>query len=208
MTIQELLEIRNNNSLRDDFLIDLTRRNKKTIFNFSRKIAGSFANGDLIHNECTQYFMLGANRGIDQANIIDDGRGNNNPEGYCIYLGTQNIRDFLMKEFKLTNKNRIEFCEIEESYDTPTSNLYENEVLGNILIEEIIEKLKPLDRQILQLIMYGETNGKHLIPMSENNGSFSNNLVKTIANTLGYSKDHIYTRIYVLRNVFTALPIH
>ncbi len=208
MTIEQLLKIRHNNLLRDEFLIALTKRNKNYIFSYSRKIAGQFATLDLITNECSQYFMLGANRGIDRAKIIDDGRGKNDPEKYCITSGIYNIRDFLLREFRLNRKFVPQFIPISENeYNFPEklSLSFEHEILGNIYIEDIFKRLKPLDRQILQLIMYGETNGIALCPKPVNK-KISGNLVNTIAYTLGCSSKTIYSRIYTLRGVFSTLP--
>ncbi len=208
MQIEQLLYIRQNNYARDDYLIHLVKQNKRFIYTFSKKIASSFATPDIIRNECTQYFMLGANRGIDQAKIIDDGRGKNDPEKYIIYLGSQHIRDFLMREFRLNRKYKPEFSSLSEKENTiQVLKNYENELIGNIIIEEIVSKLKPLDRKILQLILYGETETQDIIPNIGKN-KIDNNLVNTIANTLGYNSQYIYTRIYILRSVFSTLSLN
>ncbi len=157
MTTEQLQEIRNNQQLRDEYLISLTRRNKKFIYNFSKRIVGKLATYEIISGECTQYFMLGANRGIDQARINDDGRGKNDPEKYFIYLGSQTIRDFLMKEFHCWSKRKIVFESFSLIHHDDRSNEdIARDIIDKMNIDEIISKLKPLDRKILNIILYGE----------------------------------------------------
>jgi hypothetical protein len=207
MTIKELFEIRNNDLLRDNFLVSLAKRNRQNIFNTSRRLAGNLVTNDLVHNECTQYFMLGANRAIDKANIIDDGRGQNDPEGYCVTLGIFNVKDFLIREFRLDRKHRPEFVAITAvEYNIGNYDQYESDIINRQIIEEIIQKLKPLDRKILQLIMYGEVDNKVMVPIVQNN-RVCNSLVDTIARTLDYSPSYIQARMHVLRGVFATLPL-
>lgn len=208
MTIKEFIEIRNNEILRDNFIVTTTQKNKYNIYSLSKKIAGKLSTPDIIKNECTQYFMLGLNRGIDQAKITDDGRGKNEPDLYCIRLGFYNIRDFLIREFRLNRKFHPEFTSITEKENLLPNIIQEsNEIIGSIYVKEIIEKLKPIDREILQLILYGESNGKIIYPYINNKNVIDNNIIKTVANTLGYSTNYIYSRIYVLRSVFSTMEI-
>ncbi len=208
MTTEELLEIRHNSYLRDNYLVKLTNRNKIQIFTYAKRTAGSLATIDIINNECTQYFMLGANRGINNARINDDGRGKNNSEGFICLSGIRNVRSFLVEEFRLDRKHRIEFNSITPiEYNISENIRYDNEIVGNLIIEEIIQKLKPIDRRILQLIIYGESDNQTMVPLVRDN-RVSNNLVSTLANTLGYSENWIYNRICVLRGVFSTLPLH
>jgi len=221
MTMQELFEIRNNDLLRDNFLVSLAKRNKNNIFNTARKLAGNLATPDIINNECTQYFMLGTNRAIDKANIIDDGRGKNDPEGYCVTSGIFNVKDFLIREFRLDRKYRLEFISMDSSNGSregrpnhgriinqmiASYNQDESDIIKRQIIKEIVQKLKPLDRRILQLIMYGESEGQAMKPVIQKN-KICNNLIATIANTLGYSPSYIQSRMHVLRGVFSTLPL-
>jgi hypothetical protein len=208
MVISKFVEMRINNDLRDAFLIKLAKQNKYYITQFSKKIAGGLITSNIIDNECMQYFMLGANRGIDRANIVDDGRGNNDPEQFCRTCGIYNVRDFLVQEFRLNRKHRIEFTELTATaYGIAEDRNYENETLSDLMIEEIIARLKPLDRKILQLIMYGETDSQQLVPCFTNKNRLSNNMIQTVANTLGYSSSYITSRIYNIRGVLSTLPI-
>ncbi len=208
MNTQGILEIRHSPLLRDEFLIKLTKEHKSNIYIQSKKTAGNLATLDLIENECTQYFMLGSNRGIDSFNLSDDGRSKNRFEAYCVTGGIYSLKNFLLREFKLDCTYKLNFQSISEyEYNIASPQTYENDITNYQLIEEIIQKLKPLDRKILQLIMYGETNGQNLVPIIKNN-KVSNNLFDTIAHTLGYSAKYIYSRLYILRGVFASLPIY
>ena len=211
MTIKQLLEIKNNPELRDNYLIKLTKRNKQNIYNFSKKIAGNLATYDIISCECTQYFMLGANRGIEQAKIISVEENNTfwggkyDPEQYIFFRGTQKIRNFLMTEFKLRIKHNLVFeslSSLSYKYNISSTEDYIQEAIDNINIKEIIEKLKPLDRYIINILLYGEFNNKDFIPNLEET------IVTNIANSLNYGKAHIYERIKVLRSVFTTIVLN
>lgn len=207
MTEKEFLDIRKNPQKRDDFLITLTKNNKRGIHSVAKKTGRHLITNDLIQNECSQYFMLGANRAIDKVILQDDGRGKNNPVMYCIISGFRNIQDFLISEFRINRKNRPEFSPItRDEYNIPDYCDYEREILENIIINDIIEKLKPIDRQILQLILNGTTDNIALTRTIRSK-NISNNIVKVVASTLGYSDNYIYTRLYILREVFSVIPL-
>lgn len=200
MQEKELEEIRTSANKRDDYLLYLAKTNKQKITYITKKMITYKYKAELVQNECTQYFLLGCNRGIDQVRINDDGRGKNNPEKYIIWVGCNNLKDFLRREYLQKRKLHTYYLSKEIKEEIPDPVDYAEHIISNYYISEYINSLQEIDKKILYLILEGQYQEEIL------SNIHNTNIIKNVAHTLGVSNSLIYYRLKVLRSVFTLLP--
>lgn len=93
LTTAELLAIRSNPVLRDDFLKRLAAACRPQIAAIIMRGLGK--DNGIIDGEARQIFMLTASEAIDSARTEDDGRGQNDPVKWATWRGLNAVRQLL-----------------------------------------------------------------------------------------------------------------
>lgn len=218
MTSAEFAAMRLDHYRREDFLAWLSRMNSRNIARIARAMAGIWATWDIISGEATQAFLMAANRAIDSAKIEDDGRGKNDPVAWCAWKGLNGVRDYIRSEFGTATRmsarheivrntiNETElYAKLEPEYRTrqvaalfrdPSD--YEEQIVSHLMVREFLETLVPVDRSIVELIVYGHDE-LHQIRCAGSYGDAKRCTAADIARTIGRCESFVYKRIATIR---------
>jgi hypothetical protein len=207
-------QIRNDQNMRDDFLQTLAQVNRPNITGVTLRMIGRLATEDVIDNEATQAFLLGANKGVNSFKNSDDGRGKNNFTLHCRWRGLNNVQDWCRSEYGTPTRypkryfERTKIVLERDLYDNSYAHQYfidvaryEDHVLSAIAIREMIAKLSPVDRSIIELLIFG-SDDYGTMRNSSQYGSRHHHIAADVALTIGKPTEFVYTRIAALRKVF------
>lgn len=211
-----LNSIRLNPQLRSDFLHELLRANKDNISRIVRNQLGQY-DRELIYGEAQQAFMIAADRALTSAREDDDGRGKNSFSAWCAWRGLRGVQDEVRKiagrhdrpSIKQSiDKNMVYADAVPSSWDGLRSDPanYESMVVSAISVRDFINTLKPKERDVLMLYVFGENEHTKLHCHCEY-GSFRHSVTRDVAKTIGYSEEYVAKLLRGLRERAVAFLV-
>lgn len=184
----DILAVRSNPVLRDDFLARLAQECMPQIAAIVKRALHK--DNGYVDGEARQAFMLAASDALDTARLEDDGRGKNDPVKWATWRGLNAVRDWLRDVHCRRNgqpsprqafeQGLVYQSDLEseggprgqfrdgartESFDNILANeghyrheTAEEEAMVDLLLDELMETLTDQERPVAELLVHGRTS--------------------------------------------------
>jgi len=212
--------IRGNEFMRSEFLETILKKHEprlRSIVQIGCK--GQYRN---LLDEARQAFLMAANAALETARDVDDGRGRNSLELWCVWRGLNSVRDFVRNEMtgrigrksmrQRVNANMVHLSSLNYGHTHDESNTdtiearifvdpndYAEEAVTNMDFTNFLGTLKPFDRQLAMLLAYGRCGELELHCVC--NSAERHSYIQDLAVTLKSTEGRIFKSLHRLRSL-------